>query len=278
MGLRRIYFQSLFTLSLVILSPIVFAQTVVNGKSFIDIDVTMSFLEARKIVEERAKLNALGNLGTYITSDQQMVMVSEEGSKKTKFSSIASASSMGIWMKTLEGYPIFRGSIKEGFIECEIKGIARDLLDVNVSCDLSFGSDSTQFIFSDSEEIEIHAQSSLKGFTYIFGYKIGSNEVSLIESPQSFTSKKYGLEKPVKMRISLDDKANDFEEYLFTFIQTENEIPENKFSGKSKTTIPQGRDLQQPDITSQKGFTKLIKNLSVDQGSCITEQGLIIKQ
>ena len=205
-------------------------------------------------------------------------MVSENGSKKTKFSSIASASSMGIWMKTLDGYPKYSGSQKDGFIECEIKGIARDLLDVNTSCYLSFGIDSSQFIFSDSEEIQINAESSFEGFTYIFGHKIGSNEVALVKAPQNLTSKTFGLEKPVKMRISLDDKANDFEEYSFTFIQSDRQIPEEKFKDKSVTTIPQGRDLQQPPITSQKGFTKLIKNLSIDQGSCITEQSLIIKQ
>jgi len=256
---------------LISLSNLSSGQTLVTGKAIIQIDETISKVEAKALALRKAKVNALESFGVSVSANSSRTVSNRNGIATSSFNSNATMNTMGIWAKMLDGYPIYSESAD--FVECEVKGYAIDLNQTNSFCQISAGIDSSQFVFRDSEPIALNILSTKPLYTYIFANKIGSNDVIIVKSPQNKLDKLGAIKEPIEISISLDNRNNSFEEYNIFLIQSENYL---ELEGRTLDDLNVPNGYQKADGIPYRQFSRLLISLLKDKTCCIEEIGLII--
>ena len=252
------------------------AQEVVRVKRIVYLDQTKSYVESRNYALRKAKLSALESLGISINRSAQRTVLNDSINTKTSYSSTETFSSLGIWVQTL-GEKFTDGTDMGGnaFIECEIEGYALDLKKNSHSCGISFGPDSAQAIFKESSPVQVNVSSSQKGFTYIFANKVGTQDVSVVKKPKDPYELDEGLEKPLEISLSIDDKINTTEEYRVYLLHTTEFIELGKTQNKNRNRPSGYDDLPEIDL---KTLNRIIRNLLLNNKCCIEEENLVVIQ
>lgn len=259
-----------------ILGLVLNAQEVVRGKSIAYLDQTKSYVESRNDALNKAKISALESLGVSINRSAQRTVINNGLNTKTSYSSTETFSSLGIWVQTLsEKFTDGKDMGGNAFIECEIEGYALDLKKNRHFCDISFGPDSAQAIFKESTAVQVNVGSSQKGFTYIFANKVGTQDVSIVKKPKNPHDLDEGLEKPLEISFSIDNRINTTEEYRVYLLHTTEFIELGKTHNKNRNRPSGYDDLPEIDL---KTLNIIIRNLLLNNKCCIEEENLVVIQ
>ena len=252
-----------------------FAQSaIVTGEASVIIDENMSKRDAMALAEQNAKIKALESLGTEVSRRSQRTVLNSSEITETEYSSVSTVRLMADWMRTNEGYPKF--DIREKMVICEIKGVARKHSSSSYGCTLSFGSDKNSHVFKEGE-IQINIESDNRGYAYLLGQKVGSDQVSLLLKPLNSADKDVDNHEITGI---LDDKRNSSEGYRIYLIHSKNEINVDlkRFEDRYNSSVPEG--WESPKYISEKGKNNFISRLIRDKDfkGCIVEESFSIIQ